>query len=261
MVGFGKSAAPSGDAAVGAANYITGSVAHIAGQDLSLESSAITMSDITYVPLPPSASNPPLPLINGKPVARVSDGGPVFASSIVAPGEQATISGHTVSVGISDVVIDGSRYTLPTHTARKPERSLVTFDDGVVASPTGDPNDLQTGDQYNSVYQPAITISGTAVWLASPELHISSLVPPFQAGTGSSSAGLGNLSVSASQDGHRSAAGNASSGFECCRLHWWDIEILSSSSIIYCLDTRNGSLHDYTSGVVNAVLTLGRDGG
>ena len=108
---------PTGDAKVGAAAYMTSSVGLIPGQDLFIESSAITMSGTTYILLPPSASTPTLPLINGKPIARVSDGGHVFASSTVAPGDQATISGYAVSVGISDVVIDGSKYTLPTHTA------------------------------------------------------------------------------------------------------------------------------------------------
>ena len=200
--------APSGDAEVGAATYMTKSKAHIPGQDLSMQSSAITMSGKTYLLPPPSTSIPPLLLINGNPIARVSDGGLILASSTVKPGKQATISGHTVSVGISDVVIDVSKYLLPTRTAGKSEQ---IFGNGAVIFPDSDPNDFQTRDHGISADQPAFTIPGATVSIASSMSYTNSLVPPFQAETNSSGAELGYLLVSPSQDGNHSTTRNRSS--------------------------------------------------
>ena len=166
----------------------------------------------THTLLPPSGSIPTLPLINGKSIARIPNGGLVLASSTIALGRQATFSGHTVSVGISDVVIDGSKYALPTHTAEKAVQFPVPFANGVFASPDRDPNDLQNIDQLLSVSQPAITISGAEISFTSPEPHASSSVLPFQAHTIDSSAGPGDLLIFTSHDGNYSTSRNGSNG-------------------------------------------------
>ena len=153
-----------------------------------------------------------LPLINGKPITKAPDGGLVVASSTVAPGSQATISGHTISVGLSDAAIDGSEYALPTLTAERAPLFTAPLANGIVASPDGKPNEVEIGGNNTSVDEPAvITISGTAVSLAPNELYFSSLVPPFTGATNRSSAGLGDLVMSAFQSGQR-AAGNGGNG-------------------------------------------------
>ena len=60
--------------------------------------------------------SPDIPVeIDGQPVLKAGDGGVVIQGTTVAPGIQTTIHGHTVSVGPSNVGIDGSIYVLPTN--------------------------------------------------------------------------------------------------------------------------------------------------
>ena len=156
---------------------------------------------------PPSTPTPSLPFFNGKPMAKAPDGGLLFASSTVAPGSQATISGHVISVGLSNAVVDGIKYALPTHTAEKAQLFSVTPAHGLVLSPDGNPNEVKIGDKIVSVNEPAILISGAAVSLSPSELYFGSLALPLTAATDSSSARLGDLIISAFQSG-QSPAGN-----------------------------------------------------
>ena len=185
----------------------------------------------------------------------------LFASSRTFPRKQATVSGHTISVGISDVVIYGSEYALPNRTAKTPDQLLVKFANGVVASPKDHPNHLQIGNHFMSADQPAFTISGATVAKASCVSPTSSSVPLIRLGNGSSSTGLGDILVSPSQDGNHSTSGNGSSSLNAVvftgRISRSPYNI--SSSVHFCLDTRNGNLHNYKSGVVNAVLTVEHD--
>ncbi len=157
----------------------------------------------------PSTPTPSLPFINGKPMAKAPDGGLIFASSTVAPGIQATISGHIISVGLSDAVIDGTKYALPTHTAQKAQLLSVTPAHGIVVSPDDNSDKVKIGDKIVSVNKPAIIISGAVVPLALSGSYLGSIALPLTAATNSSSAGLGDLTISAFQSG-QSPAGNGS---------------------------------------------------
>ena len=56
-------------------------------------------------------------MVAGQTVARASNGGLVVGTSTIAPGAQATISGHVFSAagtGATNIAIDGSNYALPT---------------------------------------------------------------------------------------------------------------------------------------------------
>ena len=53
-------------------------------------------------------------LIAGESVARASGGDIIIGSSTIEPGSLVTISGHSVSAGHSNVLIDGNTYTLPS---------------------------------------------------------------------------------------------------------------------------------------------------
>ena len=62
---------------------------------------------------------PSVPLLSplfiaGEPVVRASGGDIIIGSSTVEPGSLVTISGHSVSAGHSDVLINGNTYTLPS---------------------------------------------------------------------------------------------------------------------------------------------------
>ncbi len=158
---------------------------------------------------PPSTPTLSLPFINGKPMAKAPDGGLIFASSTIVPGSQATISGHIISVGLSDAVIDGTKYAFSTSTAEKAQLLSVTPAHGTVVSPDGNSDNVKIGNKIVSVNKPAIIIPGAAVPLALSELYLGSLALPLTAATNSSSAGLGDLTISAFQSG-QSPAGNGS---------------------------------------------------
>lgn len=151
--------APNTGAEMGATSYTTGSAVDISGQEMSVESSGDIMSGSIYTLLPPSAPTPSLPLMNGTPIASVPSGGLVSGSSTVAPGCHATILGHTISVGLSGAVIDGSKYVFQSHAADTATRSPITLANGIIAFPDGDPNKLKIGNETISVNEPEITIS------------------------------------------------------------------------------------------------------
>ena len=62
----------------------------------------------------PQQTNSPV-LINGQPLVEATSGGLIVGSTTLTPGAQVTVGGHTISKGISDVIVDGSTYPLPTH--------------------------------------------------------------------------------------------------------------------------------------------------
>lgn len=90
----------SGGADIVTATFTTGDMTHVVGQDLSIESTAVISTDSSHTLLLPSFPTPDLPLINGKSTIRIPDGALVFAGSKIAPGSQATIYGHIISVEI-----------------------------------------------------------------------------------------------------------------------------------------------------------------
>ena len=200
---------PSGGVEIGAGTDTTASVANRVGQDLSIESSAIIRGGSKYISLLPSTPSANLPLINGNSITRVPDGALVFASSTAVPENQATIFSHTVSVGSSDAVIHDSRYTV--FTPEKAQISRYTLNNGTVAPPDGNPNEVKIGDENISVDEPATTTSGAVVSQPPSDMHIGSLMLPFPAGTNSRKTGLGSLDVNASQGG-QSHAGTGSVG-------------------------------------------------
>lgn len=198
-------------AEIGATTCTTGSVAHIICQDLSTEPGVVPASDSIYTPLLPSTPTPNLPPVNGKSIARVPNPALVFASSTIAPGNQATIFGSIVSVGFSDAVKNGSKYTISKHTAENAQLFPFTLAKEIVARPDGNPNEVQTSDEIISVHEPATTFSRAAVSLAPSELYIGSSVLPFPTETTNRTPGSGDLVMNASRSGP-SPAGNVSSG-------------------------------------------------
>ena len=98
-----------------------GSKSTIAGHVISaFTSSGAVYGSIYALPFSGGAGlQPSVPLsspllIAGESVVRASGGDIIIGSSTIEPGSLVTISGHSVSAGHSDVLIDGNTYTLPS---------------------------------------------------------------------------------------------------------------------------------------------------
>ena len=121
------SRASNGGIIIGSSTLVPGSEATISGQVVSAGATNIAIGGSTYdlastagavlqTPSPVSPSNAPV-VVAGQTVARASNGGLVVGTSTIAPGAQATISGHVFSAagtGATNIAIDGNNYALPT---------------------------------------------------------------------------------------------------------------------------------------------------
>ena len=119
--------ASNGGIIVGSSTLAPGSEATISGQVVSAGTTNVAIGSSTYdlastagavlqTPSPVTLSNAPV-VVAGQTVARASNGGIVVGTSTIAPGAQATISGHVFSAagtGATNIAIDGSNYALPT---------------------------------------------------------------------------------------------------------------------------------------------------
>ena len=123
------------------------------------------------------------PFMVGQSLTRASDGGIVLASYSVAPGSQATIAGHTIYAGLSDAMVDGSTYALPTTVADHLPPDPITLADGIAVSPYGSPDRIRIGTEIISSDGPAITVSGELVSLGPSGLEVGTSVLPLTAAT------------------------------------------------------------------------------
>ena len=119
--------ASNGGIIIGSSTLAPGSVATISGQVISAGATNVAVGGSTYdlastagavlqTPSPVTPSNAPV-VVAGQTVARASNGGLIVGTSTIAPGAQATISGHVFSAagtGATNIAIDGNNYALPT---------------------------------------------------------------------------------------------------------------------------------------------------
>ncbi len=119
--------ASNGGIIIGSSTLAPGSEATISGQVVSAGATNVAIGGSTYnlastagavlqTPSPVTPSNAPV-VVAGQTVARASNGGLIVGTSTIAPGAQATISGHVFSAagaGATNIAIDGSNYALPT---------------------------------------------------------------------------------------------------------------------------------------------------
>ncbi len=119
--------ASNGGIIVGGSTLAPGSEATISGQVVSAGATNVAIGGSTYdlastagavlqTPSPVTPSNAPV-VVAGQTVARASNGGLIVGTSTIAPGAQATISGHVFSAagtGATNIAIDGNNYALPT---------------------------------------------------------------------------------------------------------------------------------------------------
>ncbi|KAK0516133.1 hypothetical protein JMJ35_000736 [Cladonia borealis] len=138
-----------------------GSKTTIAGQMISAFASPGTVYGRIYaLPLNGGAglqtSVPPSDplLIAGESILRASGGGIIIGSSTIEPGSAVTMSGYTVLAGQSDVLIDGSTYTLPSSVGaviqQFPNNQAMTLSNGGIISAGGSPITL-SGTVYSII--------------------------------------------------------------------------------------------------------------
>ena len=153
-----------------------------------------------------------LPPLDGKSITWDPNDGLIFANSTIAFGRQASISGHAITLGSSDVVIDSSTYAPSVHTVKDTNLPLITLFDGTVASYLNGPDEFKIGSRTIIVQGSTITISGTAISLDSSGLYIASSFLPLTYFTKNLNVSLGGQPISQSyKESNSFGSGNFSS--------------------------------------------------
>lgn len=153
--------APDGAAMIGTATIQPGQNQIVHGTPVSVAQSAIVVASSTFAFDPPQNAATPaaVPVIT-----QGSNGGLVVGSKTILPGHKDTVNDHEVSVGSSNVIIDGKSYAFPAVT---PPPSVDTgVNIGGVQIGHGFSNAMVVG---GSTYSPGalVTISGHAVSVGS----------------------------------------------------------------------------------------------
>ncbi|KAK4692043.1 hypothetical protein P7C71_g5085, partial [Lecanoromycetidae sp. Uapishka_2] len=108
-------AAQNGGAIIAGSTFASGAQIVTAGHTISVASGNVVVVDGTSRLLPtaePAAASPLM--IGGSPMERAPNGAFIVGGSTLVVGAQTTISGHVISVGAVNVVIDGTTNALPT---------------------------------------------------------------------------------------------------------------------------------------------------
>lgn len=91
-----------------------GDQATVFGAVVSVGSNKIAIDGLDYTFSQPVAAAPTALVVGGHTAQGAPNGGLVIASRTVTPGAWATIDGTALSVGSSNVILDGTTYTLAT---------------------------------------------------------------------------------------------------------------------------------------------------
>lgn len=128
--------ASNGGVVIGNSIYLPGAQAHVFDTALSVGADNVIVDGSTYT-IPTYPTEKPV-LIDGEPITRAPNGGIVIGDLTIAPGNQAIVSGHTISDGFSSVVVDGSTYALPTNIlSENVMPQSLTLANGVIISAGG----------------------------------------------------------------------------------------------------------------------------
>ena len=104
-----------GHVVIGSETLSPGSPTTTAGTPVSVGSTLVAVAGST-VDLAPSQPTYTVPLIGGQTISKAPDGAIEIGSLTLRQGSQTTISGTAVSVGSSDIMIDGTSYAVPLAT-------------------------------------------------------------------------------------------------------------------------------------------------
>ncbi|KAI4173732.1 MAG: hypothetical protein LQ346_008360 [Caloplaca aetnensis] len=156
--------APDGAAVVGTATIYPGEAQIVQGTPVSIAPDAIVVGSSTFAVTPPEKAETPA---EAPVISQVPGGGLVVGSKTIMPGNQDSINGHEVSVGPSNVFVDGKSIAFPAMT---PPPSIPLNIGGVQVS-RGSGNRVVIGD---STYKPGaqLTVSGHTVSVGSGEVKI-----------------------------------------------------------------------------------------
>ncbi|KAL8950862.1 MAG: hypothetical protein Q9222_003116 [Ikaeria aurantiellina] len=148
--------APDGGAVIGTATVHPGQGQVIGGTPVSIAPHAVIVGGSTFAVKPPSkpASSAAAPAIS-----KAANGGLIIGTKTVMPGQADIINNHRVSVGSSNVIVDGKSFPFPAVT---PAPSKGTINVGGVKIAHGSGNAVVIG---GSTYVPGaqITMSGHTV--------------------------------------------------------------------------------------------------
>ena len=103
----------NGALVVAGATISQGSQQTVSGHVISVDSSSHIVVDSSTYAAPVAAPSSGLPAVNGQSIQPAAGGGFVIGSSTVAPGSQATVAGHVISAGSSNVIIDANTFPIP----------------------------------------------------------------------------------------------------------------------------------------------------
>ena len=101
---------PNGDLQIGSITVPPNMQQEIQGHVLANKPSAAVLDGSSYPYNPTPTPSPPV--VGGQPVVRKPDGDIVIGSTTISPGEQAEVSGHTISNFPAAAVIDGSPFPI-----------------------------------------------------------------------------------------------------------------------------------------------------
>ncbi|KAL8717922.1 MAG: hypothetical protein Q9225_004886 [Loekoesia sp. 1 TL-2023] len=149
-----------GAAVVGTATIHPGEVQVVNSTPISVAPAAIVVGSSTYALNPPQKAITPT---RAPAVAQAPDGGLVVGTKTILPGHKDTVNNHEVSVGSSNVVVDGKSFAFPAVT---PPPSTQRVDVGGVQITRDSNNDIVIG---GSTYKPGVqvTASGHSVSVGS----------------------------------------------------------------------------------------------
>ena len=109
---------PGGELLIAGSTYSPGTRVTISGVAVSVAADNLIVDGITHSL--PSQITPTPVLLGGQTIAKASHGGVVIGTSTYLPGYQGNVLGEALSVGLDNVVLDGSTYTLPTYPTAEP---------------------------------------------------------------------------------------------------------------------------------------------
>ncbi|KAL8668531.1 MAG: hypothetical protein Q9168_006844 [Polycauliona sp. 1 TL-2023] len=110
------SRAPNGATVVGDTTIQPGEAEVIQGTPISLAPNAIIIGTSSYTFLSPPAPTPQTPP-SVPSIEQGPEGGLIVGTTTIMPGNSGSINGHNVSVGSSNVLIDGKPLAFPARTA------------------------------------------------------------------------------------------------------------------------------------------------
>lgn len=131
----------NGDVVLGVSTYPPGGQAQISNHALSAGVKSV-VKDGTSCAIP-TPGTPDTILVDKNSISRAPDGGAIFEGGTISIRSQSSINDHAISVGASNIVVDGTSYALPGSTGAilqspHPQPTApVTLTNGAVLTPMG----------------------------------------------------------------------------------------------------------------------------